>query len=399
MRIGINAFGLHATSGGVANHVFNILRLWPVCYPNDELSLFCDRPGADLFASFGMENKVRIELLDSLDGVRDWVPWLDVYFCPAGVLSPFPLYVPSVLGLADIQERFFPSYFDKEDLRFRLFHYDWSAHLADRVITVSDFSKRSIVALMQVPETKIDRIYHCPDELPIDCLRPRELPQSGFEAFAFYPGNNWAHKNHDRLLKAIRMAKDNGCRIPLVLTGTSLENGYDIAYNASELGIADQVCHLGRVSRAELSWLYRNADCLAFASEFEGFGIPVIEARSVGLPVLRGDHTSLPEAGTAGDCLCDVQSVKSISGGLTRLFEMDAPKDGRCNQEMGSVFSESSFTHSHRAVFVSAIDEFRPWKTGWKDRIRKRYRLRRGLELSDWDRTEATKLLQEAGPD
>ena len=396
MRIGINAFGLQAAAGGVGNHVFNLLRLWPHQLPEDEIVLFCD---ANAHCPFdGLENSgtIDIEYLDSQDAIRNHIVRIDLYFCPAGILWPRPLMIPCVLGLADIQERFFPQYFTSEDLKYRLFHYDWSVLMADRVITVSEFSKRSIARLIKVDEKKIDRIYHCPDILPIEIECPSSFPEKGFEFFIFYPGNNWAHKNHDRLLKALAIAKKRNHRIPLILTGSNLDNGYAIMENAESYGVSDLVCHLGRVSRRELSWLYRNADVLAFVSEFEGFGIPIIEARSVGLPVLRGRHTSLSEAGSEADFVCDISSPESIA---TRLIETGEKSLHQCDKRVGKLeprFSESVFVEAHRKTFLKAMEEFRPWRTAWRNRIQKRYLNKRRVKLSDRERAEAAKLLQEA---
>ena len=396
MRIGINAFGLQAAAGGVGNHVFNLLRVWPGQFSEDEIVLFCDANASRPFNDFEYKGIIHIEYLDSQDAIRDQAEKIDVYFCPAGVLWPRPLMIPCVLGLADIQERFYPQYFSSEDLKYRLFHYDWSVLMADRVITVSEFSKRSIARLIKADEKKIDRIYHCPDDLPIECERPSAFPENGFEFFAFYPGNNWEHKNHDRLLKALAIAKKRNCRIPLVLTGATVENGYAIIENAESFGVSDQVCHLGRVSRNELSWLYRNADLLTFVSEFEGFGIPIIEARSVGLPVLRGHHTSLSEVGSGADFVCDILSPDSIATRLIEAVEKGPHESDRCMEKLERRFSEATFVEAHRKTFLRAIEEFRPWRTAWKSRIQKRYWNDRREGLSDWEKAEAEKLLQEA---
>ena len=76
---------------------------------------------------------------------------------------------------------------------------------------------------------------------------------------------------------------------------------------------------LGRVSEADLVEAYREADMLVFASLYEGFGLPILEAQAVGRPVVTSDRLSMPEAAGAGAWLVDPENVRSIRAGVEQV--------------------------------------------------------------------------------
>lgn len=146
MKIGINLFHLLPENGGVAQYVLTLLQHWPRVFPRDELVLFCfPRNAAALEAVPGVLER---RLLPDQDAIPSALGGVEVYFCPFNALYPRPLPLPSVVTMVDLQERFFPEFFSPEDLRMRFHHYDWSVAMADRVVTISDFSKESLVRLL-----------------------------------------------------------------------------------------------------------------------------------------------------------------------------------------------------------------------------------------------------------
>ena len=76
---------------------------------------------------------------------------------------------------------------------------------------------------------------------------------------------------------------------------------------------------LGRVSDADLVEAYRDADLVVFASLYEGFGLPILEAQAVGRPVVTSDRLSMPEAAGAGALLVDPENVRSIRAGVEQV--------------------------------------------------------------------------------
>jgi glycosyltransferase involved in cell wall biosynthesis len=144
--------------------------------------------------------------------------------------------------------------------------------------------------------------------------------------FVFYPAQFWPHKNHKRLLEAIALLRRrDGLDVDLVLCGGHggelRERTFaDFRTRAAELGAADLVHYLGFVPDRDMVGLYRAAEALAFPTFFGPTNIPVVEAWSVGCPVLTSDIRGVREHAGDAAVLADPSSVDAIAAGLRRLW-------------------------------------------------------------------------------
>jgi glycosyltransferase involved in cell wall biosynthesis len=93
------------------------------------------------------------------------------------------------------------------------------------------------------------------------------------------------------------------------------------------LGIEDDTRFLGWVEAGELEALYELADCFAFPSLYEGFGLPVLEAMSRGVPVVCSDRGSLREVVGDAALLVDPEQPQAIAGGIEQLLRDEAEAD------------------------------------------------------------------------
>src|SRR5262249_15241110 len=105
--------------------------------------------------------------------------------------------------------------------------------------------------------------------------------------FLVYPGQTWPHKNHLGLLAALGLIRGRYGTVPPVVCPGHPNADFQplVDERARELGVQDEVIFPGFVSPLQLRSLYRLARGMVFPSRFEGWGMPVIEAFSVGLPV------------------------------------------------------------------------------------------------------------------
>ena len=147
---------------------------------------------------------------------------------------------------------------------------------ADAIISVSEFSKQRILHFHPEAETKITVIPPGADHLiNVHPQKIEGLP----ERFYLYVGSEKIHKNFKILLEAFSQID-----LPLVIVGKitpiSLKNLF----------------FLHQVSDGELSWLYKNAEALIFPSLYEGWGLPPLEAMSLGCPVIASSFASISEA-------------------------------------------------------------------------------------------------------
>jgi glycosyltransferase involved in cell wall biosynthesis len=137
------------------------------------------------------------------------------------------------------------------------------------------------------------------------------------------PGGYWLcvgtiepRKNQERLFEALARLPGNR---PLVLAGGRGWLMEDVARKVNELGLASRVKLTGYVDDAELAWLYANCLGFVYPSLFEGFGLPVLEAMSLGAPVITSNASSLPEVAGDAALLVDPLDTAAIASAMAGL--------------------------------------------------------------------------------
>jgi len=363
MRIGVNCYNLVKASGGIA-HYFHLL--FAELLANDKKNdyvFFCFSHNADELARLPSKRwRERAVFLEDQRSIRPHLGALDLFFCPLNALYPRPVAVPSVVTIADIQEAFLPELFTPAVLYSRDRHTVGSTHMADCVITISEFTKHTLIEKHRLPEQKIVVSHHCAD--PVFYDESRTLPslsQPLPRDFVLYPANFWKHKNHEGLLQALRILRDDeGLAIDAVLTGLSMPNGYPLAAKAAEYGVDSQIHILGHVSVEELADLYRRARMLVFPSRFEGFGIPLLEAMASGCPVAAANVASIPEVTGDSALLFDPEQPRAIADAIAKLW---CDKELRHNMALrgrkrAKAFSPARMAQAHLAAFDRAVNTY-----------------------------------------
>ena len=135
--------------------------------------------------------------------------------------------------------------------------------------------------------------------------------------YIVYPANLWPHKNHVRLLEALRHVDQT---VHLVLTGSGYGKVETLMSAAARLGVSSRVHHLGYVGANVLPVLYRRATALVFPSLYEGFGSPPLEAMACGCPAAVARSASLPEVCGSAALYFDPQSPRSMADALSSLL-------------------------------------------------------------------------------
>jgi len=180
--------------------------------------------------------------------------------------------------------------------------------------------------------------------------------------YFLFVGTIEPRKNLHRLFGAFsKLPADIRARSQLVVAGGKGWGGIDINALIAEYGLKRDVVQVGYVSDQQLFTLYANARFLAMPSLYEGFGLPLAEAMSCGIPVLTSNCSSLPEvAGDAG-LLVDPMSEDSIMVGLMRLLIDDALRDSLAARARlnAARFSWSDAAAKTRAVLEEAVIERR----------------------------------------
>jgi glycosyltransferase involved in cell wall biosynthesis len=200
------------------------------------------------------------------------------------------------------------------------------AHKANRIATVSEYSKQDIVTTYGVAPEKVDVVYNGCNSiyLPLSESEKNLVKQKytlGKDYF-IYVGSLHARKNILNLLQAFNSFKlATGYSTKLVLVGSAMWDNQEIQKTYSGLAYKQDILFLGRTSLEELHRLVGAAVALSFVPYFEGFGIPVIEAMQSGTPVIVSDVTSLPEV--AGDAAWYVNpdSIEGIAVAMKGMVD------------------------------------------------------------------------------
>lgn len=167
---------------------------------------------------------------------------------------------------------------------------------ADHIVCISSFIKADVQKYLNVTDKPISVIYngYSLNEYNENCNIPYR-PQS---EFLFTIGAIHPKKNL-HVLPALLLNNN----YQLIIAGTGNENyKNEIISNAKKIGVVDRLIFIGNVSEDQKVWYYKNCKAFLFPSLSEGFGIPVIEAFSLGKPVFLSNRTCLPEIGSTHAC-------------------------------------------------------------------------------------------------
>jgi len=153
--------------------------------------------------------------------------------------------------------------------------------------------------------------------------RPRRLPGKVHEGkFWLCVGTLEPRKNHMGLLRAYARHKARfGKVLPLVHAGGPGWLMNDFKEQIRQLHLEDDVILLGYVEDSSLQWLYQNCYAFVYPSYFEGFGLPVLEAMSLGAAVVAANTTSIPEIVGEAGILVDPVQEEQIASAMNDLAE------------------------------------------------------------------------------
>lgn len=202
------------------------------------------------------------------------------------------------------------------------------ADRADAIVTCSEAAKRDIVELLRQPEDKVHVVYGAADDMYHRANRPRavDLVAQHYDVrqpYLLFLGTLEPRKNIEGMLRAFaQTARD----VPhtFVLAGGLGWNMRGLDALIDSLGIRDRVKRIGYVQDpAHLPAFYAAADAFFFASHYEGFGLPLLEAMACGCPVVVANNSSLPEVGGFAAQYVDAADPAQMAATLLMVLQND----------------------------------------------------------------------------
>jgi glycosyltransferase involved in cell wall biosynthesis len=231
-----------------------------------------------------------------------------------------------VYTLYDMAFAIYPE-FTSEQNRWTCFEGVFNASCyADFIVAISHYSRNSFLEIF--PHYPADRVRVTHLGSRFSSLSGHE-PGSAIEGlepdkFWLAVGTLEPRKNMRRLIRAYAdFITHNKESHPLVIAGGKGWLEDDLEEFISTLGIREHVKILGYVTDDELTWLYKNCYAFLYPSIFEGFGLPVLEALSLGAAVVTANTTSLPEVAGSAACYVDPLKEEDITAALSRLLNDD----------------------------------------------------------------------------
>ncbi|MFY0651333.1 MAG: glycosyltransferase family 4 protein [Cyclobacteriaceae bacterium] len=211
----------------------------------------------------------------------------------------FPTYrfektdIPYIYTIWDLQHRLqpvFPELLDNSTWEKRELHYDHILKKAAYILTGTKAGKNEIINFYDVDSSRIKLLPHPIPQLNAVAkeLSFEIIEKLGIESpYILYPSQFWPHKNHIRLLKALKiLIHEKGLKMCLVLTGSNQGNQNFIEEKIREYGLDEYVHILGFIGSEELSALYQNALALTYVTLFGPENLPPLEAMSLGCPAI-----------------------------------------------------------------------------------------------------------------
>ncbi len=237
---------------------------------------------------------------------------------------------PYVLTIHDMSTLLFPG---AKDLR-NMFHeerYRRGAMRADRIITVSNATRRDVESVLRIPPERISTIYSAPDPaftLPRGESQERQILERYSISFPYilYAGAIRSRKNISRLIEAFAVVRHELEGHPrykdlrLVIIGDELSRNPAVRQAVAHSRVGPVVRFLGFVPLETLRVFYGAAELFAFPSLYEGFGLAPLEAMACGTPVIASDLPSLVEAVGEAAELVSPDNVFDIARGIREIL-------------------------------------------------------------------------------
>jgi glycosyltransferase involved in cell wall biosynthesis len=283
---------------------------------------------------------------------------IDLFLSPDGYLS-LRSKVPSLAIFHDLNFEHHPLDYPYLERKYYQYFFPEFAKKADRIATVSEYSKNDIIEKYHIKKEKIDVVY-CAARPVFKSIRPDEKEKvkqifSEGNDFFIYVGSIQPRKNLSVLIKAFDLyKKKTSSKDKLLLAGALKWNSSELrdAYKSS--AFKQDILFTGRLKSEDLAKVTASAKALMLISKLEGFGIPILEAYFCDVPVITSNVTSMPEIAGDGALLVNPVSIESVA---KAMIEIDKDKLLRDKLIMNAQIQRQKFSWQKTADLLWASIE------------------------------------------
>ena len=345
LRLGYDAKRLFNNFTGLGNYSRTLLRNLAEFYPehayylftpklnqSEEIQFFLNNPQFDVrtpkrkwqgtwWRSSGVKKALVRKKIDVYHGLSHELP-LGIHNSP----------VKSVVTIHDLIFKHYPDQYKFVDRQIYDRKFQYACVHADRIIAISESTKKDIVEFYNIPNEKIEVIYQSCDarfklqlspEIIQKVLNRHQLPSE----FLLYVGSIIERKNLLNLVKAINSLSKID-RLPLVVIGKGSDYKKKVVEYIQQQGMTTDIIFTN-VDNSVLPAVYQAASIFIYPSLYEGFGLPIIEALWSRTPVITSQVSSLPEAAGPASALINPQDPEAIAHAIQEILQ-----DSNLNQRM-----------------------------------------------------------------
>lgn len=265
----------------------------------------------------------------------------DIFLSPDGYLS-LSSKIKTLTVIHDLNFEHYPESLPWLIRKYYKYFFPRFARRADRIATVSEFSKNDIISKYKIAAEKIDVVYDGVHKV----FSPLPEDKKSLVKTKFTSGNDYfvfvgalhPRKNICRLLISFNKFKETisekNSNTKLVIVGEAMFMTLAMENTFNKLKYKNDVIFVGRLSPEELHLAMGAAIALVFVPYFEGFGMPILEAMNCDTPVITSNVTSMPEVSGDAALLVDPFSVDEISNAMSKIItnqhlRMDLIEKGR----------------------------------------------------------------------
>lgn len=379
MKIGFDAKRAAQNRTGLGNYSRFVLRILSQQEPEDEYHLYIPKESRTPFLrEIPTLDRLRLHFpttglwrkLASLwrvwgvtaDARRDGISLFH------GLSNELPLNIKragcrSVVTIHDLIFKHCPEYYKPIDRVIYDYKFRRACQLADRVIAVSEYTKREIMRYYGTPEEKIDVVYQGCD--PVFARSIAEERQEEVSAryglprrFVLYVGSIERRKNLMLVAQALNEMGDGGEDINVVAVGKRTAYTDEIGRYVKDCGLESRFHFCHGVPFDDLPAFYKLATAFVYPSRIEGFGIPMLEAITSGLPAIGCTGSCLEEAGGPGSIYVDPDDADAMAGAIERVWNDGGLRAGMAEQgrRYAGNFTDERLCRDLRAVYEKTMN-------------------------------------------
>lgn len=328
MRIGFDAKRLYNNFTGLGNHSRTTIDILTEAYPNHEYCLYTPKVTLNevtqpylsktgchtvkptgivrgsAWRTYGQVKQMKKDGIEVFHGLSNEMP-----------VGLFHSGIASVVTIHDVAFKTFPNMYHWHDKKIYNLKWQYACNHADKIICISECTKKDVLEFYNVPEHKVEVVYQ-----PVNPIyyQPSERV-ADIPPYMLYVGSINPRKNLLGIIKAWKQIPTD-LRLPLVVVGSGGSYKRKVQQYIEEQGLTRWVEWRELVSNEELKHLYTNAQMLVCPSFYSGGYEPMVEALLCGCPVVTSHANRLPGKGNAYVVQADPNNPEDLCNKMMKLL-------------------------------------------------------------------------------